>query len=51
MDNKDQRGIDYWERVGFPGKTFGIGLTKLKALAKKIGKDHQLALELWNDPG
>jgi 3-methyladenine DNA glycosylase AlkD len=28
-------------------KAFGINLPTLRALAKKIGKDHTLALELW----
>ena len=28
-------------------KTYGIGLTVLRKLAKTIGKDHKLALELW----
>jgi 3-methyladenine DNA glycosylase AlkD len=28
-------------------KTFGINLPTLRALAKKIGKDHTLALKLW----
>ena len=29
-------------------KTFDIGLTTLRKLAKQIGRDHSLALELWN---
>lgn len=28
-------------------KAFGISIPVLRALAKKIGKDHQLAVELW----
>ena len=28
-------------------KSFGIGLTELRKLAKKIGRDHALASELW----
>ena len=28
-------------------KTYGIGLTKLRKLAKQIGKNHDLALQLW----
>lgn len=47
-ENKDERGIRAGERNGV--KTFGLGLTKLKTFAKKIGKDHALALELWNEP-
>lgn len=46
--NKDQRGIEHWKKSPY-GKieSFGIGLTKLKTLSKKIGKDHSLAAELW----
>ncbi len=29
-------------------KSFGIGLTDLRKLARKIGRDHKLALELWD---
>ena len=28
---------------------FGIGLTKLRAIAKHVGRDHDLALKLWNE--
>ncbi len=36
-------------RSGPSGNTmsYGVGLTDLRKLAKKIGKDHELALELW----
>ncbi|MBX3403912.1 MAG: DNA alkylation repair protein [Phycisphaeraceae bacterium] len=34
-------------RHGVKGKTFGLSAANLNALAKKIGKDHALALELW----
>lgn len=46
--NKDPRGIKHWEKIT-SGKmdSFGIGLTKLKAISKKFGKDHRLAGELW----
>lgn len=27
-------------------KAFGISVTKLRSIAKKIGKDHQLAIQL-----
>jgi len=48
---KDERGIKIWARAGVKGmSSFGIGVTKLKALAKKVGKNHELALELWNEP-
>jgi 3-methyladenine DNA glycosylase AlkD len=29
-------------------KVFGVGVTPLRALARRIGKDHKLALELWS---
>ena len=48
-DNQDQRGIDHWAKQHNPDglKSFGVGLTKLRKLAKQIGRDHALALELW----
>jgi len=50
-ENKDERGIKHWENAGVKGmSSVGIGVTKLKAFAKKIGKNHQLALELWDEP-
>lgn len=47
--NKDERGIGHWKKIHPENKmeSFGIGLTRLKALSKKIGKDHALAAELW----
>lgn len=47
--NKDPRGLEHWKKIHPDNKmeSFGIGLTKLKALVKKIGKDHTLAAELW----
>jgi len=50
--NKDERGIAHWAKSGFAESmsAFGIGLTKLRKYAKSIGKDHALALELWEEP-
>jgi hypothetical protein len=48
--NRNERGIRNWERLGAQRgglKSFGIGLTVLRKLAKQIGRDHALALELW----
>lgn len=46
--NRDERGIAHWDKGGVAGlKSFGIGLTKLRKLAKKVGRDHDLALRLW----
>lgn len=48
--NKSSLGIEKWNkkkpRIGRL-KSFGIGLTKLRKLAKQVGKDHGLALQLW----
>jgi len=47
--NRDARGMEHWKKIHPDNKmdSFGIGLTKLKALVKKIGKNHALAAELW----
>ena len=48
-ENKNERGIAHWKKLGHKGlKSFGIGLTQLRKLAKKVGRDHDLALKLWN---
>jgi 3-methyladenine DNA glycosylase AlkD len=50
-ENKNERGILNWEKSGNTElSSYGIGLTQLKQLSKKIGKDHQLALDLWEYP-
>lgn len=49
-ENQNERGISKWnEKPAKRGglESFGIGLTVLRKLAKKIGRDHDLALELW----
>lgn len=48
--NRDERGIQNWNRPGIATgglKSFGIGLTKLRKLAKQIGRDRDLARTLW----
>ena len=50
--NRDARGEANWKAMGdrTGGLTsFGIGLTKLRAIAKQVGRDHDLALKLWNE--
>lgn len=48
-ENQDERGIAYWEKSGIKGiKSFGMGLTVIKKLAKGIDKSQDLADELWN---
>ena len=51
-ENRDARGEANWKEMGdrTGGLTsFGIGLTKLRAIAKQVGRDHDLALKLWNE--
>lgn len=48
--NKNERGIQHWERLGtYTGglKSFGIGLTQLRKLARQVGRDRDLARKLW----
>ena len=49
--NRNERGIKNWEKMGPEAKgliSFGIGLTQLRKLAKWIGRNHDLALQLWD---
>ena len=49
-DNKNDLGIQKWnKRRARANKlnSFGIGLTVLRKLAKRVGKNHDLALQLW----
>lgn len=49
--NRNERGIRNWEKMGYESTgltSFGIGLTQLRKLAKKVGRNHDLAHELWN---
>lgn len=47
---RDERGMRNWEKLG-PGtagmRSYGIGLTRLRKLAKQIGRDRELAHALW----
>lgn len=46
--NKNDRGIANWEGLGVDGmRSFGMGMTQLKKIGKQVGKNHDLALELW----
>jgi 3-methyladenine DNA glycosylase AlkD len=49
--HKNERGIQHWNQCYATRqgalKCFGIGLTVLRKLAKKIGRNHKLALQLW----
>lgn len=49
-ENTNERGVENWKKHGVKEsklKSFGIGLTQLRKLAKQIGRDHELALQLW----
>ena len=49
-ENQNDKGIQKWLQNNSQDralKSFGIGLTVLRKLAKQIGKDHELALKLW----
>jgi 3-methyladenine DNA glycosylase AlkD len=51
-ENRDARGEASWKQMGnrTGGLTsFGIGLTRLRAIAKQVGRDHNLALKLWRE--
>jgi 3-methyladenine DNA glycosylase AlkD len=44
----DPRAVGVWKRMGMDTSTFyGVGLTKIKDYSKKVGRNHQLAAELW----
>lgn len=48
--HKNEKGIVQFNKLsGSRQKSFGIGLTQLKNLAKKIKKNHTLASELWKE--
>ncbi len=46
-ENRSERGIAHWKKKPRKLKSFGIGLTQLRKLAKQIGRDHKLAQQLW----
>jgi len=49
-ENRNQRGIAHWKKREAKTsklKSFGIGLTQLRKLAKQVGRDHKLAQQLW----
>lgn len=48
---RDERGIRNWEKLGAGAaglKSYGIGLTRLRKLAKRIGRNRELAQKLWH---
>jgi 3-methyladenine DNA glycosylase AlkD len=52
QENRDARGEANWKKLGDRTgglASFGIGLTRLRAIAKRIGRDHDLAITLWDE--
>lgn len=47
---RDERGMKHWEKLGSGTagmKSYGIGLSRLRKLAKQIGRNRELARALW----
>lgn len=47
---RDERGMQNWEKLGprtAGFRSYGIGLTRLRKLAKQIGRNRDLAQALW----
>jgi 3-methyladenine DNA glycosylase AlkD len=47
---RDERGVSNWEKLGSGTaglRSYGVGLTRLRKLAKQIGRDRGLAHALW----
>lgn len=47
---RDERGVKAWEKLGAGTaglRSHGIGLTRLRKLAKQVGRDRDLAQALW----
>ena len=48
----DPRAVASWAKMNISHEKYiGVNLTKLKEVAKNIGRNHALALELWNTCG
>lgn len=43
----DERGVAVLRKLGYEGPAYGVGITKLKKIAKEIGRNPQLSRELW----
>ena len=47
---RDERGMKNWEKLGSSTagmRSYGIGLTRLRQLARRIGRNRELAHALW----
>jgi 3-methyladenine DNA glycosylase AlkD len=50
-EHSNPRGVEHWKRSAASArgvKSFGIGLPQLRRVARQIGRDRTLALQLWN---
>ncbi len=48
-DNQKADGIKKWELSNRSSlKSYGVGITQLRKISKQIGRDHNLAQQLWN---
>ncbi len=47
--HQNERSMKNWEKNPYKGnlRSLGMGITQVKNIAKKIKKNHELALELW----
>lgn len=43
----DARGVAVLRKLGYHGPAYGVGITRLKILAKEIGRDPGLSQALW----
>jgi 3-methyladenine DNA glycosylase AlkD len=43
----DPQRVAALQRVNIGSSAFGVSLAELRSLAKRVGRDHELALELW----
>lgn len=46
-EHRNERGITHWKKENSNLKSFGLGLTQQRKIAKQIGRDHKLAQQLW----
>ena len=43
----DDRAVSVLRKLGYEGPAYGVGVTKLKKLAKEIGRNPELSKALW----
>jgi 3-methyladenine DNA glycosylase AlkD len=49
-EHRDDRGVEKWKELGLDASgltSYGVGLTQLRALAKRVGRNRDLAVSLW----